>query len=162
MKVICIKTFIFSGFFLFVYLIDTLFNQSSLLSGPPVPPQSVRVTKRSSKIKSSSILFRFNCSWFSDTNGAVRYFTVIVAESDGTNTPTHVYITFTYIHVQTDKLEVDKFFCLFWQPMKCCSQNSATHCPHTATTSATHPSEPIRLPTSPAAVHRTLRALLGR
>lgn len=34
----------------------------------------------------SSILFRFNCSWFSDTNGAVRYFAVIVAESDGTNT----------------------------------------------------------------------------
>lgn len=54
----------------------------TMIDRPPVPPQSVRVTKRSSKIKSSSILFRFNCSWFSDTNGAVRYFTVIVAESD--------------------------------------------------------------------------------
>uniref|UniRef100_A0A3P8P794 protein-tyrosine-phosphatase n=1 Tax=Astatotilapia calliptera TaxID=8154 RepID=A0A3P8P794_ASTCA len=61
----------------------------TMIDRPPVPPQSVCVTKRSSKIKSSSILFRFNCSWFSDTNGAVRYFTVIVAESDGTNTPTH-------------------------------------------------------------------------
>ncbi|XP_042370707.1 receptor-type tyrosine-protein phosphatase beta-like, partial [Plectropomus leopardus] len=49
---------------------------------PPVPPPSVRVSERSSKVTSSSILFRFNCSWFSDANGAVRYFAVIVAESD--------------------------------------------------------------------------------
>uniref|UniRef100_A0A3Q0RGW8 protein-tyrosine-phosphatase n=1 Tax=Amphilophus citrinellus TaxID=61819 RepID=A0A3Q0RGW8_AMPCI len=55
----------------------------TMIDRPPVPPPSVRVSKRSSKIKSSSILFRFNCSWFSDANGAVRYFTVIVAESDG-------------------------------------------------------------------------------
>ncbi|XP_030575933.1 receptor-type tyrosine-protein phosphatase beta [Archocentrus centrarchus] len=54
----------------------------TMIDRPPVPPPSVRVSKRSSKIKSSSILFRFNCSWFSDANGAVRYFTVIVAESD--------------------------------------------------------------------------------
>ncbi|KAM3849369.1 receptor-type tyrosine-protein phosphatase beta-like, partial [Diretmus argenteus] len=48
---------------------------------PPVPPPSVRVSERS-KVTSSSILFRFNCSWFSDINGAVRSFAVIVAESD--------------------------------------------------------------------------------
>lgn len=42
----------------------------------------MRVSERS-KVTSSSILFRFNCSWFSDANGAVRYFAVIVAESDG-------------------------------------------------------------------------------
>ncbi|XP_078138474.1 LOW QUALITY PROTEIN: receptor-type tyrosine-protein phosphatase beta-like [Centroberyx gerrardi] len=54
----------------------------TMIDRPPVPPPSVRVSDRSSKITSSSILFRFNCSWFSDTNGAVRYFTVIVAESD--------------------------------------------------------------------------------
>ncbi|XP_035536285.1 receptor-type tyrosine-protein phosphatase beta-like [Morone saxatilis] len=50
--------------------------------GPPVPPPSVRVSEKSSKVTSSSILFRFNCSWFSDANGAIRYFTVVVAESD--------------------------------------------------------------------------------
>lgn len=54
----------------------------TMIDRPPVPPPSVRVNEKSSKITPSSILFRFNCSWFSDTNGAVRYFTVIVAESD--------------------------------------------------------------------------------
>ncbi|MEQ2193396.1 hypothetical protein XENOCAPTIV_022346, partial [Xenoophorus captivus] len=49
---------------------------------PPIPPPSVLVSEKSSKMTSSSILFRFNCSWFSDANGAVRYFAVIVAESD--------------------------------------------------------------------------------
>uniref|UniRef100_A0A3B4UK47 protein-tyrosine-phosphatase n=1 Tax=Seriola dumerili TaxID=41447 RepID=A0A3B4UK47_SERDU len=57
----------------------------TMIDRPPVPPASVRVSERSSKVTSSSILFRFNCSWFSDANGAVRYFAVIVAESDGTN-----------------------------------------------------------------------------
>uniref|UniRef100_A0A4W6D1H1 protein-tyrosine-phosphatase n=1 Tax=Lates calcarifer TaxID=8187 RepID=A0A4W6D1H1_LATCA len=55
----------------------------TMIDRPPVPPPSVRVSERSSKVTSSSILFRFNCSWFSDANGAVRYFAVIVAESDG-------------------------------------------------------------------------------
>uniref|UniRef100_A0A665TBP3 protein-tyrosine-phosphatase n=1 Tax=Echeneis naucrates TaxID=173247 RepID=A0A665TBP3_ECHNA len=54
----------------------------TMIDRPPVPPPSVRVSERSSKVTSSSILFRFNCSWFSDTNGAVRYFTVVIAESD--------------------------------------------------------------------------------
>ncbi|XP_041636404.1 receptor-type tyrosine-protein phosphatase beta [Cheilinus undulatus] len=54
----------------------------TMIDRPPVPPSSVRVSEKSSKLTSSSILFRFNCSWFSDTNGAVRYFAVIVAESD--------------------------------------------------------------------------------
>ncbi|XP_026182331.1 receptor-type tyrosine-protein phosphatase beta-like [Mastacembelus armatus] len=56
----------------------------TMIDRPPVPPPSVRVSEKSSKVTSSSILFRFNCSWFSDTNGAVRYFAVIVAESDAT------------------------------------------------------------------------------
>ncbi|XP_065807376.1 receptor-type tyrosine-protein phosphatase beta isoform X1 [Labrus bergylta] len=54
----------------------------TMIDRPPVPPPSVRVSEKSSKLTSSSILFRFNCSWFSDANGAVRYFAVIVAESD--------------------------------------------------------------------------------
>lgn len=44
---------------------------------------------RTSKVTSSSILFRFNCSWFSDANGAVRYFAVVVAESDGACAHSH-------------------------------------------------------------------------
>ncbi|XP_058481071.1 receptor-type tyrosine-protein phosphatase beta [Solea solea] len=54
----------------------------TMIDRPPAPPPGVRVSERSSKVTSSSILFRFNCSWFSDANGAVRYFSVIVAESD--------------------------------------------------------------------------------
>lgn len=54
----------------------------TMIDRPPVPPPSVQVSEKSSKVTSSSILFRFNCSWFSDANGAVRFFTVIVAESD--------------------------------------------------------------------------------
>ncbi|CAJ1054300.1 receptor-type tyrosine-protein phosphatase beta-like [Xyrichtys novacula] len=54
----------------------------TMIDRPPLPPPAVRVSEKSSKVTSSSILFRFNCSWFSDANGAVRYFAVIVAESD--------------------------------------------------------------------------------
>ncbi|XP_008399067.1 receptor-type tyrosine-protein phosphatase beta isoform X2 [Poecilia reticulata] len=54
----------------------------TMIDRPPVPPPGVHVSEKSSKMTSSSILFRFNCSWFSDANGAVRYFSVIVAESD--------------------------------------------------------------------------------
>ncbi|XP_011489637.1 receptor-type tyrosine-protein phosphatase beta isoform X1 [Oryzias latipes] len=56
----------------------------TMIDRPPVPPPTVRVNERSSKVTSSSILFRFNCSWFSDSNGAIRYFAVIVAESETT------------------------------------------------------------------------------
>ncbi|KAM9846095.1 receptor-type tyrosine-protein phosphatase beta [Aulostomus maculatus] len=56
----------------------------TMIDRPPVPPLSVQVREKTSKVTSSSISFRFNCSWFSDTNGAVRYFAVVVAESDAT------------------------------------------------------------------------------
>ncbi|KAK2859223.1 hypothetical protein Q5P01_003843 [Channa striata] len=53
----------------------------TMIDRPPAPPTSVRISGKS-KVTPSSILFRFNCSWFSDANGAVRHFAVIVAESD--------------------------------------------------------------------------------
>lgn len=71
---------------------------AAVTTGPPVPPPSVRVSEKSSKVKSSSVLFRFNCSWFSDANGAVRYFAVIVSESDGKKqTPSH-HVNDTQVH----------------------------------------------------------------
>ncbi|KAK5849431.1 hypothetical protein PBY51_009074 [Eleginops maclovinus] len=60
---------------------ETTHTTSTMIDRPPVPPPSVRVSERS-KVTPSSILFRFNCSWFSDANGAVRFFSVIVAESE--------------------------------------------------------------------------------
>lgn len=57
--------------------------------GPPVPPVSTRVSD--ALVTKSSIIFRFNCSWFSDINGAIRFFAVVVTESEGTDRNMHVY-----------------------------------------------------------------------
>lgn len=57
----------------------------ALLPGPPPPPPHIRVNKKDVLISKSSINFTFNCSWFSDTNGAVKYFTVVVREADGSD-----------------------------------------------------------------------------
>lgn len=48
-----------------------------------MPPLSTRVSDKSSVVTKSSIFFSFNCSWFSDVNGAIRFFTVVVTESIG-------------------------------------------------------------------------------
>lgn len=48
-----------------------------------MPPLSTRVSDKSSVVTKSSIFFSFNCSWFSDVNGAIRFFAVVVAESPG-------------------------------------------------------------------------------
>ncbi|XP_035859128.1 receptor-type tyrosine-protein phosphatase beta-like isoform X2 [Sander lucioperca] len=55
----------------------------TMIDRPPVPPLSTRVSDRSAIVTKSSIFFRFNCSWFSDVNGAIKFFAVVVAESQG-------------------------------------------------------------------------------
>lgn len=57
----------------------------TMIDRPPVPPLSTRVSDRSAVVTKSSISFRFNCSWFSDVNGAIRFFTVVVTESEGSD-----------------------------------------------------------------------------
>ncbi|XP_068046304.1 receptor-type tyrosine-protein phosphatase beta isoform X1 [Anomalospiza imberbis] len=59
----------------------------TMIDRPPQPPPDVRVNKKEVLITKSSINFTFNCSWFSDTNGAVKYFTVVVREADGSEGP---------------------------------------------------------------------------
>ncbi|XP_043092464.1 receptor-type tyrosine-protein phosphatase beta [Puntigrus tetrazona] len=54
----------------------------TMIDRPPVPPVTVRVSEQSTVITHFTILFKFNCSWFSDANGAIRFFTVIVTESN--------------------------------------------------------------------------------
>ncbi|KAJ8002746.1 hypothetical protein DPEC_G00162150 [Dallia pectoralis] len=54
----------------------------TMIDRPPLPPLSSRVNDRAVLVTKSTIFFRFNCSWFSDVNGAVRFFTVVVAESE--------------------------------------------------------------------------------
>uniref|UniRef100_A0A7N4PHG3 protein-tyrosine-phosphatase n=1 Tax=Sarcophilus harrisii TaxID=9305 RepID=A0A7N4PHG3_SARHA len=57
----------------------------TMIDRPPPPPPNIRVNKKDVLISKSSINFTFNCSWFSDTNGAVKYFTIVVRETDGSN-----------------------------------------------------------------------------
>ncbi|XP_004386500.1 receptor-type tyrosine-protein phosphatase beta isoform X2 [Trichechus manatus latirostris] len=57
----------------------------TMIDRPPPPPPHIRVNKKDVIISQSSINFTFNCSWFSDTNGAVKYFTVVVREADGSD-----------------------------------------------------------------------------
>ncbi|XP_061697884.1 receptor-type tyrosine-protein phosphatase beta-like isoform X2 [Syngnathoides biaculeatus] len=55
----------------------------TMIDRPPVPPAQTRVDAASALASASSITFRFNCSWFSDVNGAVKFFSVVVTESEG-------------------------------------------------------------------------------
>nr|KAF6453597.1 protein tyrosine phosphatase receptor type B [Molossus molossus] len=57
----------------------------TMIDRPPPPPPHIRVNIKDVLISKSSINFTFNCSWFSDTNGAVKYFTVVVREADGSD-----------------------------------------------------------------------------
>ncbi|CAI9549019.1 unnamed protein product, partial [Staurois parvus] len=71
----------------------------TMIDRPPAPPIHIRVNKIDTFISKSTIHFSFNCSWFSDTNGAVKYFTVIVSEADGNENvkpePNHPLPTYT-------------------------------------------------------------------
>ncbi|XP_029379627.1 receptor-type tyrosine-protein phosphatase beta [Echeneis naucrates] len=55
----------------------------TMIDRPPTPPLSTRVSDKSAVVTKSAISFTFNCSWFSDVNGAIRFFTVVVTESEG-------------------------------------------------------------------------------
>ncbi|XP_072242893.1 receptor-type tyrosine-protein phosphatase beta-like isoform X2 [Leuresthes tenuis] len=57
----------------------------TMIDRPPRPPLSTRVSEKFAVASKSSISFWFNCSWFSDVNGAIRFFTVVVTESEGVN-----------------------------------------------------------------------------
>lgn len=55
----------------------------TMIDRPPVPALTTRVSNGAAEVSRSSITFNFNCSWFSDAHGAVRFFTVLVFESAG-------------------------------------------------------------------------------
>uniref|UniRef100_A0A8D3C8I9 protein-tyrosine-phosphatase n=1 Tax=Scophthalmus maximus TaxID=52904 RepID=A0A8D3C8I9_SCOMX len=55
----------------------------TMIDRPPAPRLSTRVSDKSAVVTKTSIFFKFNCSWFSDVNGAIRFFTVVVTESEG-------------------------------------------------------------------------------
>uniref|UniRef100_A0A8B9HEQ5 protein-tyrosine-phosphatase n=1 Tax=Astyanax mexicanus TaxID=7994 RepID=A0A8B9HEQ5_ASTMX len=57
-------------------------NTVTMIDRPPVPSPMVRIGEQATHITQSTIFFKFNCSWFSDANGVIRYFAIIVAESN--------------------------------------------------------------------------------
>ncbi|CAL8358901.1 unnamed protein product [Lota lota] len=71
---------------------DTMMSEAAqdsvvtMIDRPPLPPTNIRVSDSVAVVSKSSIVFSFNCSWFSDINGAVRNFTVVVMESEGSET----------------------------------------------------------------------------
>ncbi|XP_059402714.1 receptor-type tyrosine-protein phosphatase beta-like [Carassius carassius] len=54
-------------------------NVVTMIDRPPLP--SIRIDENTVQVTKSTIFFQFNCSWFSDINGAVKYFTIIITES---------------------------------------------------------------------------------
>uniref|UniRef100_A0A8C1MS53 protein-tyrosine-phosphatase n=1 Tax=Cyprinus carpio TaxID=7962 RepID=A0A8C1MS53_CYPCA len=54
-------------------------NVVTMIDRPPLP--SIRIDENTVKVTKSTIFFQFNCSWFSDINGAVKHFTIIITES---------------------------------------------------------------------------------
>ncbi|XP_056308714.1 receptor-type tyrosine-protein phosphatase beta-like, partial [Danio aesculapii] len=55
-------------------------NVVTMIDRPPLP--MARIDENAVMITKSTILFHFNCSWFSDINGAVKFFTIVIIESD--------------------------------------------------------------------------------
>ncbi|XP_059391902.1 receptor-type tyrosine-protein phosphatase beta-like [Carassius carassius] len=55
-------------------------NVVTMIDRPPLP--SIHIDENTVQVTKSTIFFQFNCSWFSDINGAVKYFSIIVTESD--------------------------------------------------------------------------------
>uniref|UniRef100_A0A9J7YD65 protein-tyrosine-phosphatase n=1 Tax=Cyprinus carpio carpio TaxID=630221 RepID=A0A9J7YD65_CYPCA len=54
-------------------------NVVTMIDRPPLP--SIRIDENTVQVTKSTIFFQFNCSWFSDINGAVKHFTIIITES---------------------------------------------------------------------------------
>uniref|UniRef100_A0A8C7PSI8 protein-tyrosine-phosphatase n=1 Tax=Oncorhynchus mykiss TaxID=8022 RepID=A0A8C7PSI8_ONCMY len=54
----------------------------TMIDRPPLPSLTTRVNDRAALVTKNTIFFKFNCSWFSDVNGAVKFFTVVVTESE--------------------------------------------------------------------------------
>ncbi|XP_041652341.1 receptor-type tyrosine-protein phosphatase beta-like [Cheilinus undulatus] len=76
----------------------------TMIDRPPVPALSTRVSDRTAVVTTSSIVFTFNCSWFSDVNGAIRFFTVVVTESEGVDDeqPQNLHPLPSYLHYKSN------------------------------------------------------------
>ncbi|XP_075913325.1 receptor-type tyrosine-protein phosphatase beta-like [Petromyzon marinus] len=55
------------------------------ISAPPPVPETVNITMVQNQVTPSSLTISFSCSWFQNTNGDLKYYTVIVKQSAGTS-----------------------------------------------------------------------------
>ncbi|XP_078733691.1 receptor-type tyrosine-protein phosphatase beta-like [Lampetra fluviatilis] len=63
----------------------TLQGKAKTVSAPPPALEPVNITTVQNQVTPSSLTISFSCSWFQNTNGDLKYYTVIVKQSDGTN-----------------------------------------------------------------------------
>lgn len=127
-------------------------------SGPPIPPVTVRVSERSSVITHFTILFNFNCSWFSDVNGAIRFFTVIVTESNGTSHINLIFPEFEFTQILMLFVPDYVSFKFHLQMLIMSCQSIDILCHLIWTTDKTTPSKRTRPATFTACVQRDLTA----
>ncbi|XP_078733689.1 uncharacterized protein LOC144948133 [Lampetra fluviatilis] len=62
----------------------TLQGKAKTVSAPPPVPET-NITTVQNQVTPSSLTVSFSCSWFQNTNGDLKYYTVIVKQSEGTN-----------------------------------------------------------------------------
>ncbi|XP_078471874.1 receptor-type tyrosine-protein phosphatase beta-like [Lampetra planeri] len=54
-----------------------------VINAPPPVPNTVTITTVQNQVTLSSLTVYFSCSWFQNTNGDLKYYTVIVKQSEG-------------------------------------------------------------------------------
>ncbi|XP_061434361.1 receptor-type tyrosine-protein phosphatase beta-like isoform X2 [Lethenteron reissneri] len=59
-------------------------NANTYVGAPPLVPNTVVITTVQNQVTLSSLTVSFSCSWFQNTNGDLKYYTVIVKQSEGT------------------------------------------------------------------------------
>ncbi|CAN0168013.1 unnamed protein product [Lampetra fluviatilis] len=63
----------------------TLQGKAKTVSAPPPVPETVYITTVQNQVTPSSLTISFSCSWFQNTNGDLKYYTVIVKQSEGSS-----------------------------------------------------------------------------
>ncbi|XP_061434358.1 receptor-type tyrosine-protein phosphatase beta-like isoform X2 [Lethenteron reissneri] len=63
----------------------TLQGKAKIVSAPPPVSETVYITTVQNQVTPSSLTISFSCSWFQNTNGDLKYYTVIVKQSKGTS-----------------------------------------------------------------------------
>ncbi|XP_078472009.1 receptor-type tyrosine-protein phosphatase beta-like isoform X1 [Lampetra planeri] len=101
-------------------------NANTYVGAPPLDPNTVVITTVQNQVTLSSLTVSFSCSWFQNTNGDLKYYTVIVKQSEGTQveSPEKRWPMSTYYdNGSTDAYQVeDRVY-----PSECSNSNSTAN-----------------------------------